>query len=168
MANQVVRPGDIIEGFRRDRGWNRTELARACKLSASQVAKLEQGYENLKCSTLNKIALALSIKPCVFLMVHDDCELFDQAVGVRWAGGHVVEPHAIIRELCTDKGLSHAELARKSKMGPPQMSKIVNGKCYLTYQTLVRIARVLDIKPCVFLMDLHDRETFSDLVGMKW
>jgi transcriptional regulator with XRE-family HTH domain len=79
-----VDPGKVILMFRKDRGWTGAELARRSKLSASQISKIEKGQENLKYPTLVKIAKALGIKPCVFLMTHDDREAFDSVAGVRW------------------------------------------------------------------------------------
>ena len=79
-----VDPGKVIREFRIDRGWTGAELARKSKMSASQISKIEKGQENLKYPTLVKIAKALGIKPCVFLMSHDDREAFDSIVGVRW------------------------------------------------------------------------------------
>jgi transcriptional regulator with XRE-family HTH domain len=84
VSNQVVKPGAIVKEFRLDRGWNGAELARRAKMSPSQISKIEKGQENLKYPTLVKIAKALGIKPCVFLMVHEDREVFDDACGLRW------------------------------------------------------------------------------------
>ena len=75
-------PGAVIKEFRMDRGWSGSELARRSRMSASQISKIEKSKEHLRMPTLMKIAKALGIKPCVFMMTHSDREAFDRAVGV--------------------------------------------------------------------------------------
>lgn len=84
MKNEVIRPGAVIREYRVDRGWSASELARRSKLSPAQLSKIEKGRENLRYPTLVRIAKALGIKPCVFLMTHEDREVFDDVVGVKW------------------------------------------------------------------------------------
>lgn len=79
-----------------------------------------------------------------------------------------VQPGAVIRELRIDRGWTGAELARRSKLSPAQISKIEKGLENLRMPTLVKIAKALAIKPAVFLMTEDDREAFDNVVGVRW
>lgn len=80
----VVKPGEVIHEIRTDMGWSGSELARRAGISPAHLSKLEKGHEQLRYPTLVKIAKALRIKPCVFLMDRKDRDAFDNVVGVRW------------------------------------------------------------------------------------
>lgn len=76
--------GAVVHEFRVDRGWTMEELGRRCKLSGSQISKIEKGQEHLRIPTLERIARALGIKPCVFLMSKKDRDIFDEHCDVRY------------------------------------------------------------------------------------
>lgn len=83
-GNKKTAPGKVITELRMDRGWTMTELGKRCKLSCSQISKIEKGQEQLRIPTLERIAKALAIKPCVFLMSKKDRDIFDEHCNVRW------------------------------------------------------------------------------------
>lgn len=76
--------GAVITELRQDRGWTIAELGRRCKITGSQVSKLEKGQEQIRLPTLYKIAKALGIKPCVFLMSKEDRDVFEEHCDVRY------------------------------------------------------------------------------------
>lgn len=79
-----IDPGAVIREYRKDRGWTGAELARRSKMSPAQISKIEKNIQTLRMPTLMRIAKALGIKPCVFLMTEDDRDLFDSVGDVRW------------------------------------------------------------------------------------
>ncbi len=79
-----------------------------------------------------------------------------------------VQPGSVIKELRIERGWTGAELARRSKISPAQISKIEKGLENLRVPTLLKIARALAIKPAVFLMTADEREAFDTVVGVRW
>ena len=79
-----------------------------------------------------------------------------------------VKPGNVIRELRIERGWTGAELARRSKISPAQISKIEKGLENLRMPTLLKIAKALAIKPSVFLMTADEREAFDVAVGVRW
>ena len=79
-----------------------------------------------------------------------------------------INPGAVIRELRKDRGWTCVELARRSKMSDAQISKLEMGQESLKTGTILRIAKALGIKPCVFFMSPADREIFDNLSDVRW
>lgn len=74
---------------------------------------------------------------------------------------------AVIREMRHDMKWSQAKLAKESGVSTGQVSIIEQGQ-NLSVVTLFKIARALNVKPCILVMDPKDRDTFAAHYDIVW
>lgn len=79
-----------------------------------------------------------------------------------------VEPGKVIREMRIERGWTNAELARRSKMSPGQLSKLEKGQSNLRVPAIFKLAKALNLKPCLFFMTASDREAFESVADLRW
>ncbi len=66
--------GSRLTGAREERGLNRSQLARKAGLSAGMIGQIERGKVQPSLQTVEKIAAALELSPCYFLVEGDGLE----------------------------------------------------------------------------------------------
>jgi transcriptional regulator with XRE-family HTH domain len=72
-----------------------------------------------------------------------------------------------IRDLRKDKDLNISEMAKKSGISAPMISKIENGRLIPTIPTLLSLLNVLEIPPDLFFSEINEVEDFPGFLHLK-
>lgn len=59
--SKYMNIGEQIAYFRREKGYSQKQLSELCRVDASQIAKIEKGYNSPSVNTINKIAGVLGL-----------------------------------------------------------------------------------------------------------
>ena len=64
----------------------------------------------------------------------------------------------ILQKLLTEKNIKQSELARLTKINKSSISEYLSGNYQPKYKNILKIAKVLDVSPTVFLENSPDKE----------
>lgn len=126
--------GDKIGLLRSDRGLSPQELAQRAGLSLSYLSEIERGAVYPALNTLKKIAAGLEVG--VSTLISQEGSL-----------GHK------LKALREEYGLTQARLAGLAGVTAGLIGQIEHGKVQPSLKTLEKIAEVMGVSPCYFIME---------------
>lgn len=131
--------GDRVRFAREKKGMTISTLAKEVQLSAAYLAEIEKNKTMPAVSTIKKLAQVLGVPETVLLAENS-------ALGLKLK---------LIRE---EQGLTQAALAEKATVSPGLIAQIEQGKVQPSFKSIEKIAGVLGVSPCFFVLDNENLE----------
>lgn len=126
--------GDRVRLARQNKGWTVTELAQKVGLSPAYISEVEKDKVIPAVSTMRRLAQVLEVS--VPALLNENA-----ALGLK------------VRMLREEQGLTQAALAGAAGISAGMVAQIEQGKVQPSFRTIERIAQVLGVSPCYFVMD---------------
>ncbi|BAF59252.1 MAG: helix-turn-helix domain-containing protein [Pelotomaculum sp.] len=126
--------GDKIRMLRAEKNMSLQELAQASGISLSYLSEIERGTVYPALTTLKRIAAGLSVPPAALI-------------------GHETTLGCKLRALREEYGLTQAQLASMAGVTAGLIGQIEQGKVQPSLKTLEKIAEVMGVTPCYFIME---------------
>ncbi|RQD76121.1 MAG: helix-turn-helix domain-containing protein [Candidatus Syntrophonatronum acetioxidans] len=142
--SQEIVLGERIRAYREEKGLSLKELSKLADISYSYLCEIEKGAVNPSISTLRKVAQSLEVSPKSLLSPLN-------SLGNK------------LTNLREEQELNQAQLAKKTGLSPGLIGQIEKGKAQPSLQTLEKIARVLKVSPCFFIVE---EESLQETLGM--
>ncbi|MBC7341666.1 MAG: transcriptional regulator [Clostridia bacterium] len=138
--------GDKVRLLREEKNWTLNQLAEKAGISISYLSEIERGNVYPAVHTVRRLAEELGVSPSVL-------------VGQGGALGHK------IRKAREEQGLTQAELARLAGVSGGLIGQIEHGKVQPSLQTVEKIAGVLGMSPCYFIVEDVGLEDMVQVMG---
>ncbi|RJQ30641.1 MAG: XRE family transcriptional regulator [Peptococcaceae bacterium] len=139
--------GDKIRLLRKGKEISLQELARRSGISLSYLSEIERGAVYPALGTMKRIAEELSV-PATVLIKHGD-----GAVGRR------------LKALRDESGLTQANLASLAGVTAGLIGQIEQGKVQPSLKTLEKLASVMGVSPCYFIMEQSSVDQMLSLMS---
>lgn len=130
------RIGRRIRELREEKEFSMNQLARKAGLSAAHLSEVERGLTAASLKTLEKLADVLEV-PVAVLLGSAECD----PLGER------------LRRLRERVGLTQKELAEMVGVSHTLVGQVETGRLVPSVATLTRLAGVLGVSPCYFLIE---------------
>lgn len=145
-AGAGLLPGEKIRLLRTEKKLSLQELAQKAKLSVSYLSEIERGTVYPSLATLQRVAGGLGV-PAGSLLGQGAC------VGER------------LKKLREERGLTQSQLARQAGVTSGLIGQIEQGKVQPSLKTLERVAEVMGVSPCYFLLESGSAEQILSMAG---
>lgn len=145
-SSKGLNLGERLRLLRQDRGLTLAEAAEEAGISPSYLSEIERGAVYPSTQTLKRLADSLGVP--VSALVGE--------------GGLL---GAKLREAREQQGLTQAELAREAGVSPGLIGQIEHGRVQPSLETVEKIAKVLGVSPCYFILDDADVENMLRFMG---
>lgn len=144
--------GQKIRIVREERGISLTELARFAGISVSYLSEIERDVVKPGVETLKALAENLNVT-------------------IPQLMGSMTTIAKRLRSVREQFGLTQAEVAERAGVSPGLIGQIEQGKVQPSLRTIERVAEVLGVTPCYFLVPQPSLETLlpvlsEDLIGL--
>jgi transcriptional regulator with XRE-family HTH domain len=139
--------GDKIRLLRKGKEISLQELAQRSGISLSYLSEIERGAVYPALGTMRRIAEGLSV-PATVLIRHGD-----SAVGRR------------LKALRDESGLTQANLASLAGVTAGLIGQIEQGKVQPSLKTLEKLASVMGVSPCYFIMEQSSVDQMLNLMS---
>lgn len=139
--------GDKIRLLRKGNKMSLQELAQRSGISLSYLSEIERGTVYPALSTIKRVAEGLSV-PATTLIKHGDGVL-----GRR------------LKALREESGLTQASLASLAGVTAGLIGQIEQGKVKPSLKTLERLASVMGVSPCYFIMEQGAVEQMLNMIS---
>ena len=126
--------GDKIRLMRAEKSLSLQELSQKAEISLSYLSEIERGAVYPALSTLRRVAAGLCVPPTA-LMGHEG------SLGHR------------LKALREEYGLTQAQLASLAGVTAGLIGQIEQGKVQPSLKTLEKLAEVMGVTPCYFIME---------------
>lgn len=134
LTDSGLSLGDKIRMMRAEKNLSLQELAQKAGISLSYLSEIERGTVYPALSTLKRIAEGLAVPPAT-LMGHEGTL------------GHK------LKALREEYGLTQAQLASLAGVTAGLIGQIEQGKVQPSLKTLEKLAEVMGVTPCYFIME---------------
>lgn len=134
LTDSGLSLGDKIRLIRTEKDMSLQELAQKAGISLSYLSEIERGTVYPALSTLRRVAEGLSVLPAT-LMKHEGTL------------GHK------LKALREEYGLTQAQLASLAGVTAGLIGQIEQGKVQPSLKTLEKLAEVMGVTPCYFIME---------------
>lgn len=134
LTDSGLSLGDKIRLMRGDKNQSLQELAHKAGISLSYLSEIERGTVYPALSTLKRVAEGLGVPP-ITLMGHEGTL------------GHK------LKALREEYGLTQAQLASLAGVTAGLIGQIEQGKVQPSLKTLEKLAEVMGVTPCYFIME---------------
>jgi transcriptional regulator with XRE-family HTH domain len=134
ISDKGLSLGDRIRMMRVDKDFSLQELGQKAGVSPSYLSEIERGTVYPALNTLKRIAEALDVSASTLIARE----------------GSLGEKLKALRE---EYGLTQAQLAKASGVTAGLIGQIEQGKVQPSLKTLEKIAEVMGVSPCYFIME---------------
>jgi transcriptional regulator with XRE-family HTH domain len=139
LESPALNFGDRTRFAREKRGLTLTETAERLGLSLQYISDIEKNKVVPAVSTIKNIAKVLDIPVSILLNG-------DSSIGIK------------LRTIREEQGVTQVKLAEMAALSPGLITQIEKGKVQPSFKTIEKLAKVLGVSPCYFVLDNENIE----------